>query len=217
MIAGPAAAAFEALVSDLAIPRVGEPDEITRLVLFVASDEASFSTGSELIADGGLLLARCRTPARKGQMADHEVLIQQLNRHHATKQFDLLRKIAKEGKSYEPFQQPDSNREPKPRLQSVPNGFSDVQIFDPAQLFTSNPHPTLAMNQLPNSRVIWHERCLKDSEFESASKQMNTSQKRIPIFEFGEVKLEPAILRSKTSLKPTTRQRSQNSHSRRKQ
>ena len=38
----------------------------------------------------------------------------------------------------EPFQQPDSNREPKPRLQSVPNGFSDVQIFDPAQLFTSN-------------------------------------------------------------------------------
>jgi len=71
-------------------------------------------------------------------MADHEVLIQQLNRRHATKQFDLPRKIAKEGKSYEPFQQPDSNREPKPRLQSVPNGFSDVQIFDPAQLFTSN-------------------------------------------------------------------------------
>ena len=38
----------------------------------------------------------------------------------------------------ETFQQPDSNREPKPRLQSVPNGFSDVQIFDPAQLFTAN-------------------------------------------------------------------------------
>ena len=56
MIAGPAAAAFEALVSDLAIPRVGEPDEITRLVLFVASDEASFSTGSEFIVDGGVLL-----------------------------------------------------------------------------------------------------------------------------------------------------------------
>jgi hypothetical protein len=32
-------------------------------------------------------------------MADHEVLIQQLNRHHATKQFDLLRKIAKEGEN----------------------------------------------------------------------------------------------------------------------
>ena len=40
----------------MAIPCVAEPEEITRLVLFVASDEASFSTGSEFIADGGHLL-----------------------------------------------------------------------------------------------------------------------------------------------------------------
>ena len=40
----------------MAIARVAEPDEITRLVLFVASDEASFSTGSEFAADGGVLL-----------------------------------------------------------------------------------------------------------------------------------------------------------------
>lgn len=46
----------EAGVGLSAIPRVADPDEITRLVLFVASDEASFSTGSEFIADGGLLL-----------------------------------------------------------------------------------------------------------------------------------------------------------------
>jgi 3alpha(or 20beta)-hydroxysteroid dehydrogenase len=39
-----------------AISRVADPEEITRLVLFVASEEASFSTGSEFIADGGLLL-----------------------------------------------------------------------------------------------------------------------------------------------------------------
>src|SRR2546426_8690040 len=39
-----------------AIPGIAEPEEITRMVLFVASDEASFSTGSEFIADGGLLL-----------------------------------------------------------------------------------------------------------------------------------------------------------------
>ena len=43
-------------VRNLAIPRIAEPAEITRLVLFVASDEASFSTGSEFIADGGQLL-----------------------------------------------------------------------------------------------------------------------------------------------------------------
>ena len=57
MTAGPeAAAAVAAEAKRLAIPRVAEPDEITRMVLFVASDEASFSTGSEFIVDGGVLL-----------------------------------------------------------------------------------------------------------------------------------------------------------------
>ena len=51
-----AAALIAASVKGLAVSRIAEPDEITRLVLFVASDEASFSTGSEFIADGGSLL-----------------------------------------------------------------------------------------------------------------------------------------------------------------
>ena len=49
-------AVMAASVKNLAIPRIAEPEELTRLVLFVASDEASFSTGSEFIADGGSLL-----------------------------------------------------------------------------------------------------------------------------------------------------------------
>ena len=43
-------------VKGSAVSSIAEPEEITRLVLFVASDEASFSTGSEFIADGGSLL-----------------------------------------------------------------------------------------------------------------------------------------------------------------
>ncbi|WP_426668687.1 SDR family oxidoreductase [Mucilaginibacter sp. McL0603] len=58
-------------VKDLAIPRIAEPDEITRLALFVASDEASFSTGSEFVADGGYLLGPApvfgRTTAGNGK------------------------------------------------------------------------------------------------------------------------------------------------------
>ena len=50
-----------------AIPRVAEPEEITRLVLFVASDDASFSTGSEFIADGGLLLGPVPQHERAGK------------------------------------------------------------------------------------------------------------------------------------------------------
>ena len=33
--------------------RLGDPDEIARAALFLASDESSFVTGSELFVDGG--------------------------------------------------------------------------------------------------------------------------------------------------------------------
>ena len=34
--------------------RVGQPEDIAYGVLFLASDESSFMTGSELVIDGGL-------------------------------------------------------------------------------------------------------------------------------------------------------------------
>jgi hypothetical protein len=61
-----AAAAGAGAVRDLAIARIAEPEEITRLVLFVASGEASFSTGDEFIADGGQLLGLAGLPSETG-------------------------------------------------------------------------------------------------------------------------------------------------------
>ncbi|WP_275294298.1 SDR family oxidoreductase [Amycolatopsis sp. La24] len=39
-----------------AVPRLGEPADVSRLLLFLASSDASFVTGSEYVIDGGLLL-----------------------------------------------------------------------------------------------------------------------------------------------------------------
>jgi 3alpha(or 20beta)-hydroxysteroid dehydrogenase len=44
-----------ALLKSMPIPRLAEPVEISRLVAFLASDESSYTTGAEFVADGGLL------------------------------------------------------------------------------------------------------------------------------------------------------------------
>jgi 3alpha(or 20beta)-hydroxysteroid dehydrogenase len=44
-----------AVLKLLPLGRLGEPVEISRLVAFLASDESSYCTGSEFLADGGML------------------------------------------------------------------------------------------------------------------------------------------------------------------
>jgi len=43
------------LAAATALQRLGDPDEIAKTVLFLASDAASFITGTEIVADGGYL------------------------------------------------------------------------------------------------------------------------------------------------------------------
>lgn len=44
----------EAMVGQLPLGRIGQPEEVAAAALFLASDESSFMTGSEMFVDGGL-------------------------------------------------------------------------------------------------------------------------------------------------------------------
>jgi len=46
---------FDGIVSGLPLLRQGTAEDIAKLVLFLCSDEAAYSTGSEFIADGGFM------------------------------------------------------------------------------------------------------------------------------------------------------------------
>jgi 3alpha(or 20beta)-hydroxysteroid dehydrogenase len=40
-------------ITNIPIPRVGRPEEVSNLVAFLASDASSYCTGHEFVIDGG--------------------------------------------------------------------------------------------------------------------------------------------------------------------
>jgi len=61
--AGPdRAARMQALVADTPLKRFGLPDEVAAIALTLASDEATYVTGTEITIDGGLLAGSAASP-----------------------------------------------------------------------------------------------------------------------------------------------------------
>jgi 3alpha(or 20beta)-hydroxysteroid dehydrogenase len=54
LIGGADPAEVDQYFADQAIPRIGRPYEVANMALFLASDESSYSTGSEFVCDGGV-------------------------------------------------------------------------------------------------------------------------------------------------------------------
>lgn len=55
MVRTPMTDALDAPQTHVALKRIGEPSELAALIVFLASDESSYSTGAEFVADGGEL------------------------------------------------------------------------------------------------------------------------------------------------------------------
>jgi len=51
-------------VKDTPMQRFGQPEEVAALAVLLASDEASYITGSELTIDGGILAGSAASPAQ---------------------------------------------------------------------------------------------------------------------------------------------------------
>jgi 3alpha(or 20beta)-hydroxysteroid dehydrogenase len=53
---------LDRLLAKQAIPRMGRPEEVAALALFLASDEASYVTGAQFVIDGGHIAGPWREP-----------------------------------------------------------------------------------------------------------------------------------------------------------
>jgi len=50
---------MRSIVANLAVPRMGTPEDIAAAIEFLCSPAASYITGTDLLVDGGATAARC--------------------------------------------------------------------------------------------------------------------------------------------------------------
>ena len=59
----------KSMIAGTPLGRFGQPDDIARIAVFLASDESSFINGHDLVVDGGVVGGRLWTPHQEGVKA----------------------------------------------------------------------------------------------------------------------------------------------------
>lgn len=83
------------LAKNQAIRRAGEPEDIARAALFLASDDSGFITGQPIIVDGGLLAGRSIPPDPEEMIDNYYEMLNTLNPADKQKILNSLQEGAK--------------------------------------------------------------------------------------------------------------------------
>src|SRR5712691_6085798 len=105
------------MVSTIPMGRMGEPEEVAKVALFLASDESSFVTGIELFVDGG-------TPSRRSAMNGEQKITPEHQRRRAV----IYVRQSSDGQVKNNLESQQLQYALAPRAKGL--GFGDVEILD---------------------------------------------------------------------------------------
>ena len=109
----------KSLAKNQAIRRAGEPEDIARTALFLASDDSGFITGQPIIVDGGLLAGRSIPPDPEESLNNYYEMVNSLNPEDKQKILNSLQEGAKHAQKQLQYLTPEEREKEIKNLKEI--------------------------------------------------------------------------------------------------